>query len=127
MRWAWARYWYRLQYLHCSSSSTAVQQAAATGVGSSCPWGLAAGPRPQLQLAFHVALRLLVCLSVACLLQTVQAIAVMSAYRDEWPVLIIAPSSLRGEGGREPRGHPCIAVCCLPVLPLLPLVATSCC
>lgn len=29
--------------------------------------------------------------------KTVQAIAVASAYRDEWPVLVIAPSSLRGE------------------------------
>lgn len=28
--------------------------------------------------------------------KTVQAIALASAYRDEWPVLIIAPSSLRG-------------------------------
>jgi len=28
--------------------------------------------------------------------KTVQAIAVASAYRDEWPMLIIAPSSLRG-------------------------------
>ena len=28
--------------------------------------------------------------------KTVQAIAVAAAYRDEWPVLIIAPSSLRG-------------------------------
>ena len=28
--------------------------------------------------------------------KTVQAIAVMSTYRDEWPVLVICPSSLRG-------------------------------
>lgn len=31
--------------------------------------------------------------------KTVQAIAVAAAYRDEWPLLIIAPSSLRGAGG----------------------------
>lgn len=29
--------------------------------------------------------------------KTVQAIAVASCYRDEWPLLIIAPSSLRGK------------------------------
>lgn len=28
--------------------------------------------------------------------KTVQAIAVAAAYRDEWPLLVIAPSSLRG-------------------------------
>lgn len=31
--------------------------------------------------------------------KTVQAIALASAYRDEWPVLVVAPSSLRGEAG----------------------------
>ena len=29
-----------------------------------------------------------------------QAIAVAAAYRDEWPLLVIAPSSLRGAVGR---------------------------
>jgi SWI/SNF-related matrix-associated actin-dependent regulator 1 of chromatin subfamily A len=28
--------------------------------------------------------------------KTVQAVAVMAAFRDEWPCLIITPSSLRG-------------------------------
>lgn len=32
--------------------------------------------------------------------KTVQAIALASAYRDEWPVLVVAPSSLRGAAGR---------------------------
>jgi len=40
--------------------------------------------------------------------KTVQAIAVAAAYRDEWPLLIIAPSSLRGAAG----GFPVVCVCC---------------
>ena len=29
--------------------------------------------------------------------KTVQAIAIMACYRDEWPCVIVTPSSLRGE------------------------------
>lgn len=39
--------------------------------------------------------------------KTVQAIALASAYRDEWPVLVVAPSSLRGELTLENSGGGC--------------------
>ena len=59
--------------------------------------------------------------------KTVQAIALLSAYQDEWPALIVVPSSLRGEPPCLPASlqSPCarfgwtpLAVAPLPTLPL---------
>ena len=37
--------------------------------------------------------------------KTVQAIGIMACYRDEWPCVIITPSSLRGLPGLQLRPH----------------------
>ena len=35
--------------------------------------------------------------------KTVQAIGLMACYKDEWPCVIITPSSLRGESSAQPE------------------------